>query len=59
MGPFSTTKDNCTGLGLPIGLAIIVSQDDSMKLSNAPQGGALITISLPTQKPATDQGSES
>ena len=59
MDPFFTTKDNGTGLGLPIVQAIIDSHGGSMKLSNAPQGGALITISLPTQKPATDQGSES
>ena len=58
MDPFFTTKDNGTGLGLPIVQAIIDSHGGTMKLSNAPQGGALITISLPTQKPATAQGSE-
>lgn len=58
MDPFFTTKDNGTGLGLPIVQAIIDSHGGSMKLSNAPQGGALITISLPTQKPETEQGSD-
>ncbi len=58
MDPFFTTKDNGTGLGLPIVQAIIDSHGGSMKLSNASQGGALILISLPVQKSETDQGSD-
>ena len=56
MDPFFTTKDNGTGLGLPIVQAIIDSHGGSMKLANAQQGGALITISFPTGKPLTEQG---
>ena len=56
MDPFFTTKDNGTGLGLPIVQAIIDSHGGRMKLSNAPQGGALITISFPARKPEDEQG---
>ena len=56
MDPFFTTKDNGTGLGLPIVQAIIDSHGGSMKLANAPQGGALITISFPTPQPSEEQG---
>lgn len=58
MDPFFTTKDNGTGLGLPIVQAIIDSHGGSMKLANATQGGALITISFPTRKPSEEQGKE-
>ena len=58
MDPFFTTKDNGTGLGLPIVQAIIDSHGGSMRLSNATQGGALISISLPAQKSETDQGTD-
>ncbi|WP_294445838.1 ATP-binding protein [uncultured Mailhella sp.] len=56
MDPFFTTKDNGTGLGLPIVQAIIDSHGGSMKLANAPQGGAFITISFPTRQPSEEQG---
>ena len=56
MDPSFTTKDNGTGLGLPIVQAIIDSHGGSMKLSNAQQGGALITISFPVRKPSEEQG---
>ena len=58
MDPFFTTKDNGTGLGLPIVQAIIDSHGGSMRLSNATQGGALSSISLPAQKSETDQGTD-
>ena len=58
MDPFFTTTDNGTGLGLPIVQAIIDSHGGSMRLSNATQGGALISISLPAQKSETDQGTD-
>ena len=57
MDPFFTTKDNGTGLGLPIVQAIIDSHGGSMKLANAPQGGALITVRFPTEHSSTEQGS--
>lgn len=56
MDPFFTTKDNGTGLGLPIVQAIIDSHGGTMKLSNAQQGGALITISFPARKSSEEEG---
>lgn len=56
MDPFFTTKDNGTGLGLPIVQAIIASHGGSMTLSNAPQGGALITITFPAQDTSEPKG---
>ena len=56
MDPFFTTKDNGTGLGLPIVQAIIDSHGGSMTLSNAPQGGALITITFPAQGTSDSKG---
>ena len=58
MDPFFTTKDNGTGLGLPIVKAIIDSHGGSMKLSNASQGGAVITVTFPTGKPSGEQGND-
>ncbi len=56
MDPFFTTKDNGTGLGLPIVQAIIDSHGGKLKLSNAPGGGALISIDFPPQVPSNQQG---
>ena len=56
MDPFFTTKDNGTGLGLLIVQAIIDSHGGTMKLSNAQQGGALITISFPARKSSEEEG---
>lgn len=56
MDPFFTTKDNGTGLGLPIVQAIIDSHGGRMTLSNAPQGGALITITFPAQGTGEPRG---
>ena len=56
MDPFFTTKDNGTGLGLPIVQAIIDSHGGTMKLSNAQQGGALITISFPARNSSEEEG---
>jgi signal transduction histidine kinase len=46
--PFFTTKDNGTGLGLPIVQSIIESHGGSLLLGNAPEGGALITLNFPS-----------
>ncbi|MEG1609742.1 MAG: ATP-binding protein [Bilophila sp.] len=47
LDPFFTTKDNGTGLGLPIVNTIITSHSGELKLSNPPEGGAMITVILP------------
>ncbi len=47
LDPFFTTKDDGTGLGLPIVNNIIASHGGSLALSNAPEGGALARVTLP------------
>lgn len=47
LDPFFTTKDEGTGLGLPIVNSIVTSHGGSLVFANAPEGGASITISLP------------
>ena len=47
LDPFFTTKDNGTGLGLPIVNTIVSSHGGSLALDNHPDGGALITVTLP------------
>lgn len=47
LDPFFTTKDEGTGLGLPIVNSIITSHGGNLVLANSPDGGALITVSLP------------
>ncbi|MDR2851089.1 MAG: two-component sensor histidine kinase [Desulfovibrio sp.] len=50
LDPFFTTKDNGTGLGLPIVQSIIVSHGGTLELENGPEGGALARVWLPTAK---------
>ena len=47
LDPFVTTKDGGTGLGLPIVNNIITSHGGSMRLEDAPGGGALVRMVLP------------
>ncbi|MCC8193031.1 MAG: two-component sensor histidine kinase, partial [Deltaproteobacteria bacterium] len=47
LDPFVTTKDGGTGLGLPIVNNIITSHGGSMRLEDAPEGGALVRMILP------------
>lgn len=47
LDPFFTTKDGGTGLGLPIVQSIIVSHGGQLRLDNAPEGGAVVTVVLP------------
>jgi signal transduction histidine kinase len=49
LDPFFTTKDNGTGLGLPIVNSIISSHNGSFHLENAVGGGAVARISLPAR----------
>lgn len=56
MDPFFTTKDSGTGLGLPIVQAIIDSHGGAMKLSNSPEGGAVIGIEFPCPEPEKNEG---
>ncbi len=46
LDPFFTTKDHGTGLGLPIVNSIITGHGGELKIANAPEGGALVTITL-------------
>ncbi len=47
LDPFFTTKDDGTGLGLPIVNNIITGHGGTLTLANAPEGGAEVRISLP------------
>ena len=54
LDPFFTTKDGGTGLGLPIVQSIIVSHGGQLRLDNAPEGGAVVTVTLPAAPPDRD-----
>ncbi len=54
LDPFFTTKDQGTGLGLPIVNSIITSHGGTVTLDNAPQGGALVRVILPVKQVTTD-----
>ncbi len=45
--PFFTTKGAGTGLGLPIAKRIAELHRGSVRIENAPAGGAVVTLSLP------------
>lgn len=47
LDPFFTTKDDGTGLGLPIVNTIITSHRGSLVLGNGPDGGAEVRVTLP------------
>lgn len=47
LDPFFTTKDDGTGLGLPIVNSIITSHGGRLELENGPEGGAMVRIFLP------------
>lgn len=51
LDPFVTTKDDGTGLGLPIVNSIITSHNGSLVLGNAQDGGAEVKVSLPLLPP--------
>ena len=45
--PFHTTKEEGTGLGLPIARRIVTEHGGSLSLTQAKSGGAKFTITLP------------
>ncbi|MGB0866400.1 MAG: ATP-binding protein [Granulosicoccaceae bacterium] len=45
--PYVTTKSRGTGLGLAIVMQIVEEHEGEIELSNAPEGGACITLYLP------------
>ncbi|MDR2488117.1 MAG: two-component sensor histidine kinase [Desulfovibrio sp.] len=47
LDPFFTTKEGGTGLGLPIVNSIINSHGGTLTLTNAPEGGAQVGITVP------------
>ncbi|MDL2267890.1 two-component sensor histidine kinase [Desulfovibrio sp. OttesenSCG-928-G15] len=47
LDPFFTTKDDGTGLGLPIMNNIITGHGGVLELFNAPEGGAMVRVTLP------------
>ncbi len=49
LDPFVTTKDDGTGLGLPIVANIVAGHGGVLNLANAESGGALIRIELPVE----------
>jgi len=51
LDPFFTTKDDGTGLGLPIVNNIITSHNGTLTLGNAPDGGAEVRVCLPALPP--------
>lgn len=53
LDPFYTTKDDGTGLGLPIVKNIISSHGGRIELRNAPQGGAEAHVFLPEAEKAS------
>ena len=49
-GPFFTTKESGTGLGLPICQAIIHNHGGRVSAANACDGGAVFTVKIPAQR---------
>ncbi len=58
LDPFYTTKDNGTGLGLPIVQSIITSHGGKLELENGKDGGALIRFVLPSGSVLPDEEME-
>ncbi len=53
--PFVTTKKGGTGLGLAVSQSIIRRHGGTITAANAPQGGAIFTITLPISEPRIER----
>ena len=53
--PYVSTKDTGIGLGLAICRRIVQSHDGEIIASNAPEGGAVFTVCLPTSNLAAEE----
>jgi signal transduction histidine kinase len=51
LDPFFTTKEDGTGLGLPLSLGIMEGHGGSLSLENRPGGGTKVTLIFPTGRP--------
>ncbi|MFH1034936.1 MAG: cache domain-containing protein [Pseudomonadota bacterium] len=51
LDPFFTTKEDGTGLGLPLSLGIMEGHGGSLSLGSRPGGGTKITLILPLGRP--------
>ena len=49
--PYVTSKARGRGLGLAIVKKIVEEHNGTIKLENAPRQGALVTVTLPVQRP--------
>lgn len=56
--PFFTTKTHGTGLGLAVVKSVVTAHDGSIHISDAENGGACFSISLPCQPSSGDKLSE-
>ena len=54
--PYVTTREKGTGLGLSIVQKIVQDHNGSLKLANAPDRGAVVTIELPLLEREADDG---
>lgn len=52
LDPFFTTKDDGTGLGLPLSLGIVEGHGGTLNLQSRPGGGTQVNVVLPLDGPA-------